>query len=219
MFVPPVHGPLILKHETWFSWFIPLLYFHALFLDAFSGLWYLFMKNGMEIYAEKRYPEPFPFLCHQYCEWWGCVLLEGLANPWVQNQLHGFYWLSFSVNIWFPVGWSSGTRKLDIRYCYNWSRAVYAIRAPFWESKANEFQSKGNENEDSTVFNLVQSISSAFFPSFSQDGKFLVFSSVKEVLWILEHIPQLFHFTQLLGLSMGTLPAYIVDVIPCCDGC
>ena len=69
------------------------------------------------------------------------------------------------------------------------------------------------------MINLAQSIRSAFFPSFSQDGKFLVFLSVKEVLWILEHILQLFHFTQLLGLSMGTLPAYIVDVIPYCDGC
>ena len=32
--------------------------------------------------------------------------------------------MRFSVNIWISVGWSSGTRKLGIKYCYNGSRAV-----------------------------------------------------------------------------------------------
>ncbi|RVX22196.1 Acylamino-acid-releasing enzyme 1 [Vitis vinifera] len=98
--------------------------------------------------------------------------------------------LSIGQVIWAPlaegfsqylvfVGWSSETRKLGIKYCYNRPCALYAVRAPFCESKANELQSKSNVNEDSTVVNLTQSISSAFFPRFSPDGKFLVFLSAK----------------------------------------
>ncbi|KAA8527690.1 hypothetical protein F0562_035441 [Nyssa sinensis] len=77
------------------------------------------------------------------------------------------------------VGWSSGMRKLGIKYCYNRPCALYAVRAPFHESEAKESQPKGNETEDVSMFNLTQSISSAFFPRFSPDGKFLVFVSAK----------------------------------------
>lgn len=38
------------------------------------------------------------------------------------------------------VGWSSEKRKLGIKYCYNRPCALYAIRAPFCESKANKLQ-------------------------------------------------------------------------------
>ena len=36
------------------------------------------------------------------------------------------------------VGWSSSTRKLGIKYCYNRPCALYAVRAPSYESEANK---------------------------------------------------------------------------------
>ncbi|XP_052189153.1 acylamino-acid-releasing enzyme isoform X2 [Diospyros lotus] len=77
------------------------------------------------------------------------------------------------------VGWSSNGRKLGIKYCYNRPCALYAVRAPFHTSEANELHPKGKVSEDVQVFNLTQSISSAFFPSFSPDGKYLVFLSAR----------------------------------------
>ncbi|KAJ6988566.1 hypothetical protein NC653_021474 [Populus alba x Populus x berolinensis] len=75
------------------------------------------------------------------------------------------------------VGWSSNPRKLGIKYCYNRPCALYAVRAPVCASEANDLEIKESPNEDSPVLNLTQSISSAFFPSFSPDGRFLVFLS------------------------------------------
>ncbi|KAF7146122.1 hypothetical protein RHSIM_Rhsim04G0195100 [Rhododendron simsii] len=97
--------------------------------------------------------------------------------------------LSIGQVVWAPstkglhqylvfVGWSSGGRKLGIKYCYNRPCALYAVRAPFHESEANELH-KENVSEDVQAVNLTQSISSAFFPRFSPDGKFLVFLSAK----------------------------------------
>ncbi|XP_057960226.1 acylamino-acid-releasing enzyme isoform X2 [Malania oleifera] len=74
------------------------------------------------------------------------------------------------------VGWSSGRRKLGIKYCYNRPCALYAVRVSF---PTNEIQPKGNTGEDLPLVNLTQSISSAFCPRFSPDGKFLVFLSSK----------------------------------------
>lgn len=53
--------------------------------------------------------------------------------------------LSIGQVVWAPsskgmhqylvfVGWSSGRRKLGIKYCYNRPCALYTIRAPLWES-------------------------------------------------------------------------------------
>ena len=61
--------------------------------------------------------------------------------------------LSVGQVIWAPlaeglsqylvfVGWTSEPRKLGIKYCYNRSCALYAVRAPFSESKAKELQPK-----------------------------------------------------------------------------
>lgn len=36
------------------------------------------------------------------------------------------------------VGWSSGLRKLGIKYCYNRPCALYAVRAPHYVSETNE---------------------------------------------------------------------------------
>ncbi|XP_024032687.1 acylamino-acid-releasing enzyme-like, partial [Morus notabilis] len=77
------------------------------------------------------------------------------------------------------VGWSSGTRKLGIKYCYNRPCALYAVRAAFHESDAKKDDLKDGSTEESLVINLTQSISSSFFPRFSPDGKFLVFLSAR----------------------------------------
>ncbi|KAJ6903563.1 hypothetical protein NC651_020903 [Populus alba x Populus x berolinensis] len=75
------------------------------------------------------------------------------------------------------VGWSSNPRKLGIKYCYNRPCALYAVRAPVYAAEANDLELKQSPSEDSPVLNLTQSIRSAFFPSSSPDGRFLVFLS------------------------------------------
>ncbi|XP_004498001.1 acylamino-acid-releasing enzyme isoform X2 [Cicer arietinum] len=74
------------------------------------------------------------------------------------------------------VGWSFETRKLGIKYCYNRPCAVYAVKA-LHNSKTNETEI--HSTEDAQALNLTQIISSAFFPRFSPDGKFLVFLSAR----------------------------------------
>ncbi|KAM3708097.1 hypothetical protein ACJW31_02G073000 [Castanea mollissima] len=98
--------------------------------------------------------------------------------------------LSIGQVVWAPstkdmhqylvfVGWSSDTRKLGIKYCYNRPCALYAVKAPIYKSEANELELKDSSTEDVPVFNLTQQISSAFFPRFSPDGKCLVFLSAR----------------------------------------
>ncbi|PQQ17707.1 acylamino-acid-releasing enzyme-like isoform X1 [Prunus yedoensis var. nudiflora] len=77
------------------------------------------------------------------------------------------------------VGWSEGTRKLGIKYCFNRPCALYAVRAPNFESEADGPELKDNSTEDVPVINLTQSISSAFYPRFSPDGKILLFLSAR----------------------------------------
>ncbi|KAL5542092.1 hypothetical protein UlMin_009802 [Ulmus minor] len=77
------------------------------------------------------------------------------------------------------VGWSSETRKLGIKYCYNRPCALYAVRVPLHESEANKHDHRYGSTEETPLVNLTQSISSAFFPRFSPDGKFLVFLSAR----------------------------------------
>ncbi|KAJ7954803.1 Acylamino-acid-releasing enzyme like [Quillaja saponaria] len=76
------------------------------------------------------------------------------------------------------VGWSFDTRKLGIKYCYNRPCALYAVRGPNHASKANIPEPKCSSTEE-PAFNLTQTISSAFFPRFSPDGKFLAFLSAR----------------------------------------
>ncbi|KDP40266.1 hypothetical protein JCGZ_02264 [Jatropha curcas] len=97
--------------------------------------------------------------------------------------------LSIGQVVWAPsteayqylvfVGWSSDPRKLGIKYCYNRPCALYAVQSPVYKSETNKSEFKDNPNEGSPVINLTQSISSAFFPLFSPDGRFLVFMSAK----------------------------------------
>ncbi|XP_071940515.1 acylamino-acid-releasing enzyme-like isoform X1 [Coffea arabica] len=75
------------------------------------------------------------------------------------------------------VGWPSDARKLGIKHCYNRPCALYAVTAPFSKSQATN--SGDNASKDVAVIALTQSISSAFFPRFSPDGKYLVFLSAR----------------------------------------
>ncbi|KAF8014436.1 hypothetical protein BT93_H0304 [Corymbia citriodora subsp. variegata] len=101
--------------------------------------------------------------------------------------------LSVGQVIWAPssrvtdqylvfVGWSSDQRKLGIKYCYNRPCALYAIKSPFHQSEANDKDFKGDSGKGSTLYNLTQSISSAFLPRFSPDGKYLLFVSAKSAV-------------------------------------
>ncbi|KAH0993949.1 hypothetical protein GBA52_005432 [Prunus armeniaca] len=78
------------------------------------------------------------------------------------------------------VGWSEGTRKLGIKYCFNRPCALYAVRAPNFESKADGPELKDSSTEDSPVVNLTQSITSALYPH--PDGKFLLFLSARSAV-------------------------------------
>ncbi|XP_042030975.1 acylamino-acid-releasing enzyme-like isoform X2 [Salvia splendens] len=95
--------------------------------------------------------------------------------------------LSVGQVVWAPsvdgqqylvfVGWPSDTRKLGIKYCYNRPCALYAVKAPSFKSDTGVTRS--DATEDSLIIKLTQSISSAFFPRFSPDGKSLVFLSAR----------------------------------------
>ncbi|KAJ3673880.1 hypothetical protein LUZ60_005872 [Juncus effusus] len=95
--------------------------------------------------------------------------------------------LSVGQVVWAPendnhlifVGWTSENgfqktpRKLGIKYCYNRPCALYAVSKPFGESN----------NETISVVELTShSLSSAFFPRFSPDGKYLVFLSARSAV-------------------------------------
>ncbi|KAH6821552.1 acylaminoacyl-peptidase-like protein [Perilla frutescens var. hirtella] len=95
--------------------------------------------------------------------------------------------LSVGQVVWAPsidgqqylvfVGWPSDARKLGIKYCYNRPCALYAVEVPSFKSDTSVTRS--DAAKDLLIINLTQSISSAFFPRFSPDGKSLVFLSAK----------------------------------------
>ncbi|KAL0348931.1 UNVERIFIED_CONTAM: Acylamino-acid-releasing enzyme [Sesamum angustifolium] len=97
--------------------------------------------------------------------------------------------LSIGQVVWAPsvegqqylvfVGWPS-KRKFGVKYCSNRPCALYAVKAPSFISEASA--TRNYAAEDSLIVNLTQSISSALFPRFSQDGKFLVFLSAKSAV-------------------------------------
>ncbi|KAJ1431580.1 WD40/YVTN repeat-like-containing domain superfamily [Sesbania bispinosa] len=111
-----------------------------------------------ETYAGKRQPALFVINITRFCVVYIHSIIKGSAQ-----------YLVF-------VGWSFETRKLGIKYCYNRPCALYAVKAPH-DSKANETEI--SSTEDVKVLNLTETISSAFFPRFSPDGKFLVFLSAR----------------------------------------
>ncbi|KAK3157569.1 hypothetical protein QOZ80_2AG0124510 [Eleusine coracana subsp. coracana] len=103
--------------------------------------------------------------------------------------------LSVGQVIWAPsssyclifVAWSSDNgfqetpRKLGIKYCYNRPCALYAAPDPFREEpeKSSTYDDK---DETTTMIKLTEELSSAFFPRFSPDGKYLVFISAKSAV-------------------------------------
>ncbi|KAL5066857.1 hypothetical protein RYX36_017744 [Vicia faba] len=78
------------------------------------------------------------------------------------------------------VGWSSGTRKLGMKYCSNRPCSLYAVRAPHHESKSEE--PEHHSTQELHALNLTPTISSALFPRFSPNGEFLVFLSAKSAV-------------------------------------
>ncbi|KAG8658648.1 acylamino-acid-releasing enzyme isoform X2 [Manihot esculenta] len=122
------------------------------------------------------------------------------------------------------VGWSSDPRKLGIKYCYNRPCALYAVQAPVYKSEADAFELKDSPIEGSQVLNLTQSISSAFYPLFSPDGRFLVFLSAKSSVDSGAHsATESLHKIDWPVNGQLSSPAKIVDVIPVVqcseDGC
>lgn len=80
-------------------------------------------------------------------------------------------------------GFQNTARKLGIKYCSNRPCSLYAIHCPFQEPNAdNASVSDGKSDCASIAMNLTPSISSAFFPRFSKDGKLLVFLSAKRAV-------------------------------------
>ncbi|XP_030541210.2 acylamino-acid-releasing enzyme isoform X2 [Rhodamnia argentea] len=134
--------------------------------------------------------------------------------------------LSIGQVIWAPssvgtnqhmvfVGWSSDQRKLGIKYCYNRPCALYAIKNPFHQPEANEKDFKGDSGKGSTLYNLTQSISSAFLPRFSPDGKYLLFLSAKSAVDSGAHgATNSLHKIDWLADGELSLHQSIVDVIP-----
>ncbi|KNA08562.1 hypothetical protein SOVF_161600 [Spinacia oleracea] len=96
--------------------------------------------------------------------------------------------LSIGQVVWAPaskvsqqklvfVGWSSDSRKLGMKYCYNRPCALYVACSPFDELAGDDVDYRCNK--DLEVVILTQGINSAFAPIFSPDGKSLVFLSAK----------------------------------------
>ncbi|XP_043687522.1 acylamino-acid-releasing enzyme-like [Telopea speciosissima] len=141
-------------------------------------------ENWGETYAEKRQPALFVINVNS-----GDVrAVQGIMKS-----------LSVGQVVWAPsasglqqylvfVGFSSENipqkvaRKLGMKYGYNRPCALYAVRSPFHEAEADELPLKINETKGSAMVNLTESISSALFPRFSPDGKYLVFLSAKSAV-------------------------------------
>ncbi|KAK7243155.1 hypothetical protein RIF29_37943 [Crotalaria pallida] len=120
------------------------------------------------------------------------------------------------------VGWSFVTRKLGIKYCYNRPCALYAVKAPPHESKANEIVI--HPTEDAQALNLTQTINSAFFPRFSPDGKFLVFLSARSSVDSGAHSAtnslHRIDWPSDVRLSQSTKVYDVISVVMCAeDGC
>ncbi|KAM3249131.1 hypothetical protein P3L10_010900 [Capsicum annuum] len=119
-----------------------------------------------EAYAGKRLPKPFVININsgEICAVNGIEKSLSVGQViWTPSTKDSLQYLVFA-------GWPSGMRKFGIKYCTNRPCSLYAVRAPCF-----------SDADLSTVM-LTESISSAFFPRFSSDGKFLVFLSSKSVV-------------------------------------
>ncbi|XP_062108224.1 acylamino-acid-releasing enzyme isoform X2 [Humulus lupulus] len=142
--------------------------------DSWKGLgeW---EEDWGETYAGKRQPALFVININS-----GEVqAVKGIEKSVSVGQVVWAPSISGSDQYLVFVGWSSDKRKLGIKYCYNRPCALYAIKAPFYETKTNKDDHKDSLTEDVPAVKLTQSISSSFFPRFSPDGKSLVFLSAR----------------------------------------
>ncbi|KAL8162770.1 hypothetical protein V2J09_014259 [Rumex salicifolius] len=142
--------------------------------------------------------------------------------------------LSAGQVVWAPsqglvfVGWSSESRKLGIKYCYNRPCALYFAQCQFGKSEANESALSlhlsttghnicniGASTEATNIVNLTGGISSAFFPRFSPDGKSLVFVSAKSAVDSGAHsATNSLHKMDWPSDPKGGLSQKITDVVP-----
>ncbi|CAL4933401.1 unnamed protein product [Urochloa decumbens] len=96
---------------------------------------------------------------------------------WAPSSSYGLVFVAWSSD----NGFQETPRKLGIKYCYNRPCSLYAAPDPFKE-EADKPSAEGNKGETTTVINLTADLSSAFFPRFSPDGKYLVFVSAKSAV-------------------------------------
>ncbi|CAM0872110.1 unnamed protein product [Alopecurus aequalis] len=103
--------------------------------------------------------------------------------------------LSAGQVIWAPsssyslvfVAWSDDNgfqetpRKLGIKYCFNRPCALYAAPDPFKED-ADKPSTDSSKGDATALVKLTAEVSSAFFPRFSPDGKYLIFISAKSAV-------------------------------------
>ncbi|XP_061991787.1 acylamino-acid-releasing enzyme isoform X1 [Rosa rugosa] len=133
------------------------------------------MEDWGETYAGKRQPALFVINVNSG----ETRAVKGIEKHLSVGQVVWAPPISGSHQYLVFVGWSADTRKLGIKYCYNRPCALYAVKAPLHESEADGPEIKDSSTEGCPVVNLTQSISSAFFPRFSPDGKLLLFLSAK----------------------------------------
>ncbi|CAN6311156.1 unnamed protein product [Urochloa humidicola] len=96
---------------------------------------------------------------------------------WAPSSSYGLVFVAWSSD----NGFQETPRKLGIKYCYNRPCALYAAPDPFRE-EAEKPSTEGNKVETTTMIKLTAGLSSAFFPRFSPDGKYLVFVSAKSAV-------------------------------------
>ncbi|PHT38969.1 hypothetical protein CQW23_22542 [Capsicum baccatum] len=120
-----------------------------------------------EAYAGKRLPKPFVININS-----GEIrAVNGIEKSLSVGQVIWTPSTKDSLQYLVFAGWPSGMRKFGIKYCTNRPCSLYAVKAPCFSKDA-----------DLSTVVLTESISSAFFPRFSSDGKFLVFLSSKSVV-------------------------------------
>ncbi|KAI9071306.1 hypothetical protein K1719_046735 [Acacia pycnantha] len=61
------------------------------------------------------------------------------------------------------VGWPTATRKLGMKYCSNRDSSLYAVKAPYHDSRTFETEPLHGNSGKMQALNLTQSISSALF--------------------------------------------------------
>ncbi|KAB8112754.1 hypothetical protein EE612_051449, partial [Oryza sativa] len=96
---------------------------------------------------------------------------------WAPSSSHSLVFVAWSSD----NGYQKTPRKLGIKYCFNRPCALYAVPDPFME-EADKPSLNVSKGETAPTTKLTSELSSAFFPRFSPDGKYLVFISAKSAI-------------------------------------